>query len=50
MQLEEAIEKIKNLFSLHCPECDGRMKSKFLDMEIDTIVYECTKCGKEWIW
>ena len=43
------IEKIKDIFSLHCPECGGRMKSEFLDMEIDHIVYKCEKCGEEWI-
>lgn len=43
------IEKIKDLLSLHCPECNGRMKSEYLDMEIDEMVYKCTKCGKEWI-
>jgi hypothetical protein len=26
------------------------MKSEYLDMEIDHIVYKCEKCGEEWIW
>ena len=26
-----------------------KMKSKYLDMEIDNLVYKCEKCGKEWI-
>lgn len=46
---KKIIEKIKDIFSLHCPECGGRMKSEFLDMEIDHIVYKCEKCGNEWI-
>lgn len=33
-------------FSLHCPECGGRMKSEYLDMEIDHMIYKCEKCGK----
>lgn len=43
------IEKIKDFFSLHCPECSGRMKGEFLDMTIDKVVYKCEKCGKEWL-
>jgi uncharacterized Zn finger protein len=48
-KIKRIIEKIKDIFSLHCPECGGRMKSEFLDMEIDHIVYKCEKCGEEWI-
>lgn len=33
----------------HCPECGGRMKSEYLDMEIEKLVYKCKKCGKEWV-
>lgn len=40
------IEKIKDIFSLHCPECGGRMKSEYLDMEIDKLVYKCKKMWK----
>ena len=47
--LKIIIEKLKDIFSLHCPESKGRMKSEYLDMEIDHMVYKCTKCGKEWI-
>lgn len=49
MSIKKIINKIKDIFSLHCPECNGIMKSEFLDMEIDQMVYKCTKCGKEWI-
>lgn len=50
MDILKAIwETIKDIGSLHCPECNGRMKSEFLDMEIDSLVYKCTKCGKEWL-
>ena len=45
-KIKRIIEKIKDIFSLHCPECGGIMKSEYLDMEIDHIVYKCEKCGK----
>jgi predicted nucleic acid-binding Zn ribbon protein len=47
--IKKVWEKIKDIFSLHCPECNGRMKSEFLDMEIDKLVYKCEKCGEKWI-
>lgn len=47
--MKKIIEKLKDIFSLHCPECNARMKSEYLDMTIDHVVYKCTKCGKEWI-
>ena len=46
-KIKRIIEKIKDIFSLHCPECGGRMKSEYLDMEIDHMVYKCTKCGSK---
>lgn len=49
MILKRVWEKIKDIFSLHCPECNGRMKSEYLDIEIDTLVYKCEECNKEWI-
>ena len=49
MKLKVIWEKVKDIFSLHCPECNGRMKSEYLDMELDTLVYKCEKCGKKWI-
>ena len=49
MKLKVIWEKVKDIFSLHCPECNGRMKSEFLDMEIDTLVYKCEKCGHRYI-
>ena len=48
-KIKRIIEKIKDIFSLHCPACNGRMQVEDLDMEIDHIVYKCKKCGKEWI-
>lgn len=42
------LEKIKDIFSSHCPECGGRMKYDDYDMEIDHFVYRCEKCGKRW--
>ena len=35
--------------SLHCPDCGGAMRSDFLDMEADRLVYKCNCCGKRWI-
>jgi hypothetical protein len=34
-----------------CPKCgcDGRLKPLFLDMQFDKMVYQCTKCGTEFI-
>lgn len=48
-KIKKIMKKIKDIFSLHCPECNGRMKSKYLDMQSDHLVYKCTKCGKEWM-
>lgn len=47
--MSKIVEWIRDLFCLHCENCGGRMKEKFLDMQIDRIVYKCEKCGKEWI-
>ena len=47
--MKKLIEKIKDIFSLHCPECNGRMKCEMLDMQFDSLVYKCIKCGKEWM-
>ena len=49
MKLKAILGKIKDIFSLHCHECNGRMKSEYLDMELDSLVYKCEKCGKKWI-
>ena len=49
MKLKAILEKVKDIFSLHCPECKGRMKCEYLDMEFDTLVYKCEKCGKKFI-
>ncbi len=48
-KIKRIIDKIKDIFSLHCPACNGRMQVEYLDMEIDHIVYKCEKCGEEWI-
>lgn len=42
-------KKIKEFFKLKCPNCGGEMRSIFLDMKIDKVVYKCKKCEKEWI-
>lgn len=47
-RIKKIINKIIDLLSQHCPKCGGRMKSEYLDMEIDSLVYKCTKCEKEW--
>lgn len=47
------INKLKQFYfkymKLHCPDCDGVMDSKLLDMEYDKMVYECRECGKRWM-
>ena len=48
-KLNKIKEKIIDIFSMHCPDCGARMKSEFLDMRYDSLVWKCTKCGKEWI-
>lgn len=45
--IRKILEKIKDIFSLHCPECNGRMKSEYLDMRFDNLVYKCQELG--WI-
>ena len=47
-KIKRIIEKIKDICSLYCPECGGRMECEYLDMEIDHFVYKCEKCGKRW--
>uniref|UniRef100_A0AAU8AYL5 Uncharacterized protein n=1 Tax=Dulem virus 35 TaxID=3145753 RepID=A0AAU8AYL5_9CAUD len=43
------IKWMKNLFALKCPDCGGKLRSEFFDMEINNMVYKCDRCGKEWI-
>lgn len=33
----------------HCPDCGGVMDSVMLDMQLDSLVYECRMCGKRWV-
>ena len=40
---------IRNLFTMRCPVCDGKMKSVFIDMDFDKLVWECDSCKKLWI-
>ena len=47
--MKKLLKKIKDLFSLHCLKCNGIVKSEYLDMQFDKMVYKCTKCGKEWM-
>lgn len=47
--MKRLVSFIKNLFSLHCPDCGGILKCEFLDMEMDSRVYKCNFCGKEWL-
>lgn len=47
-KIKRIIEKIKDIFSLHCPECGGRMKSEYLDMERMCDVRTDKKCWKQY--
>lgn len=47
--MKRFIERIRGLFSSHCPDCGATMKSEFFDMEIDRMVYKCKNCGKKWV-
>ena len=47
--IHKILKFIKELFTLRCPYCGGVMKSEFLDMEFDRMVYKCTECEREWI-
>ena len=51
MKIKNLIQKIRYFFSLHCPECKGRLVDVYLDRIGRTwfTVYRCTECGKEWI-
>ncbi len=47
-----ALKIIKRFFALfknRCPNCETPMNSVFFDMKLDGLVFECTKCKKEWI-
>lgn len=35
--------------TMTCPECNGKMKSDFYDMQFDKEVWKCSECKKEWI-
>ena len=48
-KIKRIIEKIKDIFSLHCPECGRRMKNEYLHKQIDHIVNMSEKCEEEWI-
>lgn len=47
--MRELWEWLKYTLSLKCPECEAPIKSTMLDMQFDSLVYECTNCKKEWI-
>ena len=36
-KIKRILEKIKDIFSLHCPECGGKMKSKYLDISAKNV-------------
>jgi hypothetical protein len=42
------LNKIINFFRIKSPCCRKPMTS-VLEMEIDTLLYECSKCKKEYI-
>ena len=47
--IKKLLKMIRNIFIRHCPECKGEMKEIGIDLFFDREVYQCTKCGKEWI-
>jgi hypothetical protein len=49
MAQQTAVKWLLNLFKQKCPKCKAPMNSSFFDMKFDYIVFECTKCKKEWI-
>jgi Zn-finger nucleic acid-binding protein len=30
-----------------CPDCQTKLRRKY---NISGVLYECPKCGKEWVW
>jgi len=43
------LREFRKLFWIKCPECGGRVRFVFIDMEFDKAVYECLECKKEFI-
>lgn len=47
--LKNKISIIRKLFWFKCPDCSGKLVVEMFDMEIDTLVYQCVDCRKEWV-
>ena len=50
---KKIIKSIKQLYTFlfkqKCPDCNGVIDWEMIDMQFDTNVYKCRKCGKRWI-
>lgn len=42
-------KRIRKFFQCRCPKCKALLDEEFLDLEINKIVYRCTRCGKRWV-
>ncbi len=42
-------KKLIGLLSGKCPDCNGELHNKMLDMRFDKMVYQCKNCKKLWI-
>ena len=46
--MADIIKRLKQIyekyFKCHCPDCGGVLDAVFLDMEFDSLVYECREC------
>lgn len=47
-KFNKIIQKIKNIFLDHCPNCKGIIEAEDFDNEIKRTIYKCNKCGKRW--
>lgn len=47
--LSELKKKLRKIFEIRCPYCNGIMDDIGLDIQINKLVYKCRDCGKEWV-
>lgn len=46
--MRKLLRKIRELFTLRCPECGGKLH-QYLNPGSGPNIYHCEKCGKDWI-